>query len=523
MPQGLWIAVNKQVPVKAGSTAVISGRTSVPATQATATPEVVAAPAPELALLPDVTNQIIPGSVMFSLAGKTYYDKNGTLYSDFDAVTGQGIAAGSVNYTTGKVTFADWVDNTALNLTVIACLTGYGEYTANYVAFRTSGAPIRPGSLFLQVDGADGTQITATADANGNLVGAHLRGKVNARTGVVFVEFGDMVTAAGHESEEWYDAANVVSGQILKPREVYVSTLRYNAVVETTLPLDADIIGIDPVRLPSDGRVPVFRPGNVIVVHNTQTTAPATATNGQVVNCGRTRLARVKVLGGDGSTITTGYTVDLDAGTVTFTNVTGYAQPVRVQHRIEDMLLLSDAQISGDLSATRQVTHDFPLGSLVSSALIVGDMQARVPVFFDQATWVSSAWADTINGAPATGTYNTALAPLVLTNKGAITERWIIRFTSTTAFEVIGEHVGVIAIGTINADCAPPNPAAGGEPYFTIHETGWGTGWAAGNIVRFNTKGALFPYWIARTIQQGPSTNPDDSFAMLTRGDVDRP
>jgi len=60
-------------------------------------------------------------------------------------------------------------------------------------------------------------------------------------------------------------------------------------------------------------------------------------------------------------------------------------------------------------------------------------------------------------------------------------------------------------------------------PYFTVPALGWGTGWAAGNALRFNTIGALFPVWIARTIQQGPATAPDDSFTVLIRGDVDRP
>ena len=521
MTTGIWIPTEQNVAVTAGSTAVISGRTSVPAT-ATATSESDAAPAPKLALTPDVSNQIIPGSVMFSAAGKQYYDRDGTVYSDFDPTTGQGIAVGAINYVTGEVTFSDWANNTEVNIGVISCLTGYGEFTATYVAFRTSGAPIRPGSLFLQVDAADGNQLTATADANGALVGAHLRGHVSARTGVVFVEFGDMVAAAGQESQPWYRAQDVVSGQIFKPSKVYPGTLRYNAVVQTSLPLDANIIGIDPVRLPSDGRVPIFRPGNVVVLHHTLTTTPATVSNSQVVHCGRVRLARVKVLGADGLTITSGYTVDLDAGDVTFTNVAGYSQPVRIEHRIEDMMLLSDAQISGDLTATRAATHDYPIGAYASSAMILGDMKARVPVFFDQATWVNSAWADSINGAAATGTYNDVLAPLLVTNKGAITERWVVRFTSTTGFEVIGEHVGVIATGSTNADCAPLNPAAG-VPYFTILETGWGTGWAAGNILRFNTQGALYPIWIARTIQQGPATALDDSFTVLIRGDVDRP
>ena len=81
---------------------------------------------------------------------------------------------------------------------------------------------------------------------------------------------------------------------------------------------------------------------------------------------------------------------------------------------------------------------------------------------------------------------------------------------------------GVIGTGNINTDCSPINPATG-EPYFTIREAGWGTGWSIGNILRINTVGALFPLWIIRTIQQGPESDLDYSFSLLTRGDVDRP
>ena len=45
----------------------------------------------------------------------------------------------------------------------------------------------------------------------------------------------------------------------------------------------------------------------------------------------------MRVLGQDGAVIHTGYTADLEAGTVAFNDVTGYSQPVTIEHRIEDM------------------------------------------------------------------------------------------------------------------------------------------------------------------------------------------
>jgi hypothetical protein len=112
------------------------------------------------------------------------------------------------------------------------------------------------------------------------------------------------------------------------------------------------VLGLDPVRLPVDGRVPMLRKGDVLVIHHTATTSPATVSNAQTINLGRVRVARVRVIGNDDETISTGYSRDLDAGTVTFDDVTGYAQPVRIEHRIEDMALCSDAQINGELIIT---------------------------------------------------------------------------------------------------------------------------------------------------------------------------
>lgn len=295
--------------------------------------------------------------------------------------------------------------------------------------------------------------------------------------------------------------------------------MRYNAVAYSYLPLDASVIGLDPVRLPQDGRVPIFRLGDFAVIGHTAVIGPVTVSNGQTINCSRVRLSRIRVIDHDNHIINLGYTQDLEAGTVTFNDVTGYVQPITIEHRVEDMVQVSDVQISGQLTFTREVTHAYPTGSSVSSALIAGDLYAHVEKLFDQGTW-GSTWSDTIVGSPATGTYNAALAPIEVTNAGCSNERWALVFANTTQFSIIGEHVGVIGTGSTSTDTAPINPATG-VPYFTLKALGWGSGWSAGNVLRFNTVGALFPVWVVRTIQQGLETVQSDSFSLLVRGDVD--
>ena len=476
-------------------------------------------------LTPSFAENIVPGSINFTLGGKTYFDRLGSLYYDLNPVTGAATLAGNINYANGAASITAWVPAAGNAVALRSLLTTLDGTPVDEVTFRVPASPVRPSSLQLLATRLSGGTINVSANNNGDITGTDVLGSIDYETGVVRVRFGSWVVAAGNEGQSWYDPDAVVTidgvSKIFKPVPVFADTIKYNAVAYSYLPLDADIIGLDPVRLPQDGRVPIFRAGDFAVIGHTATVGPLTATSGQVVDCGRERLSRVRVLDGNGDVVTTDYTADLEAGTVTFGVVTGLVQPLTVEHRIEDMAQVSDVQISGRLAFTRQITHDYPVGSHVSSVLVSGDLRAYVSNLFDQATW-NGTFLDAISGSAATATYNDVLAPIVVTNAGAITERWAIQFTNATSFNVIGEHVGVIATGTTGSNIAPINPATG-KPYFTLAAIGWGSGWATGNVLRFNTTGALFPVWVVRTIQQGPETVTNDAFTLLVRGDVDRP
>lgn len=475
----------------------------------------------------DLTNQysenIVPGSVNFTLGGRTYFDRAGNLYYGLDVATGNAIKAGTLNYQSGEVTLDSWATSASSTVSVKSLLTSMDGHPVDEVTFRAPVAPLRTGSVQVLATWLAGGLLNVSANTGGDFVGTDVSGHVDFETGVVRLRFGSYVTAAGNETQVWYSAANVgTDGKVFKPAPVFANTIRFNAVGFTYLPLDADILGLDPVRLPQDGKVSIFRPGGFAVLGHTASVT-ATVSNAQVVNCARVRLSRVRVIGADGQVINTGYSADLEAGKVTFTSVSGYVQPVTIEHRIEDMVQVSDVQINGQLAFTRQVTHTYPFpGSFISSALVAQDLKARVSVLFDQATWDSVTYADAVTGSVAPGTYNDILAPLIVTNKGAVTEKWALRFTNTATFDVIGEHVGTISSGSIATDTSPLNPATG-SPYFTIRGIGWGSGWSVGNVLRFNTVGALFPVWIVRTIQQGPESVINDKFTVLVRGDVDRP
>ena len=479
---------------------------------------------PTVDLTAGFRDPIVPGSVNVTLGAKRYIDRQGSLVSAINYSTGAATNSGSVNYSSGLATFTVLNEGVSNAGVIDGLTTVQGPMPVMSVQFRTSAAPLRPSSFIVQFVLADDlaqTVVTLSANAQGVIEDADVQGKIDYQSGVVTLRFGRYMTAAGNESAYWYDAALIQNGQIFVSKAVLADSIRYAAVAYSYLPLDAALLGLDPVRLPQDGRVPIFRTGGFAVVGNTQKIT-ATVSNAQTINCARVRLSRVRVLGFNAVVINTGYSADLEAGTVTFTDVGGYSQPVTIEHRIEDMVQVSDVQINGQLGFTRQVTHDYPVqGSFISSALISADLKARVSYLFDQSTWNGTTWVDAVSGTTATGTYNDVIAPVVVANKGAVSERWALLFTNTTTFNIIGEHVGVIGTGSINTDTSPLNPATG-VPYFTIPALGWGIGWAAGNVLRLNTVGAMFPVWVVRTVQQGPNSGTEHSFTLLSRGDVDR-
>ncbi len=481
---------------------------------------------PAFKLVPGVNAQVVGGSVLLQLQGHLPWGDNGQgVLREF---TDSGwVQRGSINYLSGEVALTSWSAGSDNAISRSSCATTVGENISSEYVFRSGAAPLRPGSVSIQFARAQGGTQVLSAGIDGRIEAGGVSAMVDYETGLIRLRFGTWVSAAGNEDQPWYASSLVTAeGQIFRPEPVAASSVRYSAVAYSYLPLDASLLGIDPVRLPGDGRVPIFRPGGFAVVGHTGRITTSVS-NGQTIDVARVRLSRVRVLGHDGGVIHGGYSADLEAGTVSFTDVFAYAQPITIEHRIEDMAVVRDVQINGEISFTRPLTHVYPLasagdpGSFVSSAMVAGDLFARVSLIFDASTW-SGLWQDAPDADPATATFNAVQFPIRVSNRGAMTQRWLIRMTNVTAFEVIGENVGVIATGNTSSDCAPINPATG-APYFVVPALGWGSGWSVGNVLRFNTIGAQLALWVVRTVQQGPPSVADDQFSLLIRGDVDAP
>ncbi len=375
--------------------------------------------------------------------------------------------------------------------------------------FRTATAPLKAGSMQLSSN-----SLTATVDNSGNITGDFV-GSVDFERGIV--RWQRATASSPGFNAAWLAAIGYAATEGATP-----DSFSYNAVFLQYLPMDAATLGLDTSRLPLDGRVPYVRTGDLAVVHNTLTTTlPNPVTLSAVQSLGRTRIAAVKVVDSAGAKVASDrYTTDLDAGTITFVaSLAAYTQPLTVHHRIEDMMRVSKVDISGQVKFTRPLTHTFPAGtSYLSSVLLVGDVQARAYGQFEQEAWTGE-WSDSLTSAAILANYNEITGPIAVTNAGAIPERWACIFTSSTSYRVVGESVGEIATGSTLTDTAPVNPATM-APYFTLPTAGWGTGWAAGNVMRFNTRAAGANFVVVRTVLQGPATASSDQFTLAFRGDV---
>ena len=479
-------------------------------------------------LCPLTSDPVVSGSVRFVWMGQTYDDNEGVIYRG-RTDTDPGVPSGLMDYEGGKALMSDYiVGPNPQAVTVLSLWTRRGKWKTASVFFRTVAAPVKPTAIIINLTDVNGGRISVNGDSLGNLTGEHAWGSFDYLGGCGQLQFGDFLLDATltpkDKAEWWYNAADVGAvqpGKIWRPWPVDPTTIRINSVTYVYLPIDSSIVGLQATTLPPDGRVPIFRRGNYACLSNTQDMVPANLTTGGVVNLGRHRVSRVHLIDGHGELINSGYTADLDLGTVAIDNATGWAQPVVVRHAIEQLFRLPDVQINGTVTLDSDIAHDFPMGSVLSSALVAGDLEANVSVSFTQASW-SGVWSDARIGNQPEASYDFLHNQLRMTNKGGITERWAVVFTGQTTYYVMGEHLGVIATGDLNSDCSPPNPQADNEPYWTLPKLGFGLRWAAGNVIRFNTVASLYALAAAMVVQAGSPEVLDHHVQLLGRVDVDR-
>jgi hypothetical protein len=455
--------------------------------------------------------------VQFRLGTSVYIDREGLIFRDIQP-NGSGTLSGSMDYSTSIVTLDDWTPGSA-DFELLSLLTTRGQHEESEFHFYTDQAPVQPTSLIISAVAVDdGELLTASSTADGEIEGDYAEGTHDSETGLSFVRFGAWVNDADltddDKAQPWYDADNVrEDGRIWRPRPVIPSTVKYGCVVLTSVPVDPEILGLSTVRLPPNGRVPMFRPGDfVMLMHTAETTGTPALDNDSgkyVLDLGRERVSWVRVTDAAGEAVTDGYTLERAAGLLKFDAIAGLATPLTVRHTISDLVVAREVRLPGYLAVNLPLTHTYPAGeTLVASCLPLGDRRARVSAYWDQKTWDQS-WKDYPVGEESLGNLNLVAHPIQVTNLGCITERWAVVWQTNGNVNVYGEEVGLVYSGAFTSDIAPLNPHAldhNGQavPYFVLPAAANGGGFTGGNVFRFNTVAAQCGFWIAGALQQSP-------------------
>lgn len=443
---------------------------------------------------------IVPGSVILAVGSEYFFDNGeGLLMRSWSTSTGIGIAVGTIDYSTARAVINNYTGR-PLNGTVVpkACLVGEDWSVLKSSTFRTSAAPLRPNGFTVRGDDLQtGEQYNGVADNNGDMSGDGVTGTVDLQKGVAELNF---------------------------PAPVLASSVYYNAVSYKSVPLDPEILGLDPVRLPSNGQVPILRDGDIVVLTHTAKDLVDTPAAGLVVDAGRDKIYSAWFEDEAGTRLATDqYTLDKDAGTATLAtpfnavdaDSNALVGNLYFVHRIDDMAFCNEAQLGGNLLFNQPLYHAFPADDTwVASAVPLGNLRARVKDFGCYTTDPGYGG----EGIPSGGQYNLVNYPIAIANSGSVPERWKIVFTSTTAFKLYGEHRGQVATGSIAVDFSPINPQTL-TPFFTIAADGWGAGWSTGNAVVFETEAAAAPLWLIRTVLPGQATVDDDQLKIELRGD----
>lgn len=441
-------------------------------------------PIPRIALL---------NSWTFELAGKHTIERDGVLYQNWDYNTGTGTVVGSLNAATGIVTINNLAPNENPSIKVLSGVYHQGEYGMQAFHGRTAAAPIRPESFIIYAETGDAT-LRGDSQADGSITG-DLQGTIDSDAGLF----------------------SVTAEQIVPPE-----SLRYNAVSQISIPLDSTI-GINAVRLPADGRVPIFRAGDVIVIGNQMTQDLGSAhTSGGTIVLERPDADRVCIVDANGKhVLATQY--DIVSGSLKWAqnlDLSGYAMPLSAKLKYEEENRLMGVDISGSLKLQHGLLRDYPVeNTYVSSAIIGGDLEVRATEPFSQAAW-HKKYENTRHGDEILAKLNVKDFPIKLTSRGAINGRWLIEFSSSTQFRLYEERLGLVAESDTLTDLAPINPATD-KPFFTLPSLAFGGGWDTRNCIRFNTFTTMMGIWFIRAVQPtADKTSRADKFTACLRGNT---
>ncbi|KRS22815.1 hypothetical protein AAY72_01490 [Alishewanella sp. WH16-1] len=397
--------------------------------------------------------------------------------------------AAEINIDTGAITYYN--NYSDLVYTAILANTAAADAVVSTADFVLAYSQYQADSLYITAELQAGGLVSASADASGIITGTGVSGTLV--NGVVSLTF----TAP-----------------------VMQSSIRYDINEITQLTPPASLYSINQLRIANGGAVPIFREFGVVSITHNQYSDVSDLNPGNTLN--QRPGAFIDIVDSTGASLwhplDAHYSYNKTTGVVTIVDASAFTGPFEVTDTIGELALVAEVN-DNQLVLTTPIEGSYPAGSVVSSVQVLGNLQAAANVLFDMTAW-ENVWSDTITGSPATGNFNELNYPIEVQNQSAINERWVIVFTSPTAFNCIGEGLGLIASGDTLNDFAPINPNTL-QPYFVIRKEGWGGGWNFGECVRFNTEAAAKPLVLLRSVSAGHSQIEQDSIRLHFRGNAD--
>lgn len=399
-----------------------------------------------------------------------------------------GYAFATIDYSTGAITEIQPVDYTGTIAESLGAIVQLRELSIREKAFSLQTSSFAKDSIYIRCESTSGTQLSASSDGAGNITGTNISGTYNA-SGYVELTFSIDI----------------------KPDTL---TYDYDELIITHVPSPPG--GIDRTKLPENGFVPIFHQFNLVCIQNRVRTVHQSLSAGNSVSV-TADADFLDIIDNNNKSLYSStdenYSYDKSGNVTINPGVTNFAGPFIITAVLSELVLIDN--IDGNkLQMLTALKRTYPAGSSVSSAYMLGNLQARTK---DERTL--SAWNNNFGdtGAAASNTINTTQYPIELSNLGTIAQRWAIVFTSTTAFEVYGEHIGKIYNGDIQNDCVPINPLAA-APYLIIKKEALASGLNPGECFLFETISGSRPIIATRTVSPGHSAIDTDNSTIQFRG-----
>lgn len=472
---------------------------------------------------PNGSEECVPESLQLPLGGKTFIGMSGGIYVDVSAATGYGTYAGSMNATTGLVALTYWPAGASNAPALAALTTRVGAAICDEVVIRAPDAPVQVGSVTVTATDVDGNELMSTASNLGVFDDVGMQGKFSYAQGLGLIRFGDWVTAAGNESQPWFKSESVQAGQILRRRRVLAGSVRCSYVTIQALPVDDAMQGLSSARLKKTGRVAIYTAGQVVALHHTGTVSAATAEAGGTIDLERTGLSDVWVRDSAGKRLPVDkFTANKTTGIFTWAAplaLTGFTAPFTIYHQIMHQSKVQKVFADGRIVLRLTAQRDFPLGSLLSSELWIGDMQGHVKGSFHQNAWTYDFLSSSPNGEPD-WRYDDIGFPVAVTNVSSTDSYAIVVQADTTKYKVISKNRGPLVFNVpMYSDFTLINKVTD-EAEWTIFGDGFSLGAVVGNSYMFRVVGGTYPIDLCLTVAEGAEATEVDYCSIKIIGEI---